>query len=291
MRTAAPDNEPPAAPSPLADLAPIPGDTYAVRAELKVLGAVWDKNDRIWRIPQDKLAQARALVEHQGLAPVAGGEIALETLADPFEQEGDGPRYVHLSEEDGNLYAARDALKAIGARWDKNNRAWKVREERAEYARAIVTSVTDDANETASDAPAVKPKRTAAPKPAPVVEAAKAPPKTVEAPPEPAAPVAYKADTPREKTAAKPVEAQAAAGPERAPEGETRPAEKPVARGGMMLGGLWRRRGADGKVYLSGYLSDTVEIRIISNDQRADQNDPSHRMLLIPVVPTFPDEE
>ncbi len=263
--------------SQIADLPVIPGDTYAVKAELKVLGALWDKAERIWRIAPEKLAQARALVENQTLIPQeATGESGtdLEKLADPFETDGNGPRYATLSEQDGNLYAAKDALKAIGAKWDKNDRAWKVREERADYARAIIASVTDDGGDAPTKRAAPRPKRA----------------ETHEDSEAKAVPAEAKSDAPA------PAEKQAPpkTAPEAAvlvndatvPEAPAVPSVpvSPIA-GGMPLGGLWRRRGPDGKVFLVGYLSDTVEIRIVGNEQKADENDPSHLMVLFTVPP------
>ena len=217
-------------------------------------------------------------MENQTLIPPdATGESGadLETLADPFETDGDGPRYATLSERDGNLYAAKDVLKAIGAKWDKNERAWKVREERADYARAIVASVTDDTGEAA-------PKRTAAPRPNR--------PDTQEGAEAKAVPAEAKRDTPAplEKSALPKTAPEAAAPIPAATEPEAPavlPAPVSPIEGGMPLGGLWRRRGPDGKVFLSGYFSDTVEIRIIGNDQKQTENDPSHLMILFPVPP------
>jgi hypothetical protein len=123
-------------------LVEIPGNTYAVRAELKALGATWDSVGRKWRIALEKLAQASAIVNNQGKAAPemlaaakrdASKSLTVEDLDDPFEQEG--PRLVPIT---GNTYPVKDALKAIGATWDKDRRSWMIREEKADYARAIV---------------------------------------------------------------------------------------------------------------------------------------------------------
>jgi hypothetical protein len=101
------------------NLQPIPGDTYVLREELKALGAVWDNAKRVWRIAPDKLPLATALVEHQTLLPTAS-----------------------KSAEDGATYGAKEALKVVGARWDKVNRAWTIREDRATYARAVLAAIS-----------------------------------------------------------------------------------------------------------------------------------------------------
>src|SRR6476469_1095522 len=102
--------------TPLQELEPIPGDTYPLRAELKALGAVWDPAGRVWSIAPDKLPLAVALVENQDLIPAPK---TTEELIDPFEEDGAGTQLVTLEKRDGATYDARDALRAVGARWDK----------------------------------------------------------------------------------------------------------------------------------------------------------------------------
>ncbi len=140
------------------ELEPIPGDTYPLRAELKALGAVWNPAERDWRIAPDKLPLATALVEHQALIPPKGLPTdASGAVIDPFEQD-DTPRMVALEKEDGATYDARDALRAVGARWEKTQRSWVIREERAPYARAVLSAVA---------LVPTTPPRTAAPEPNP----------------------------------------------------------------------------------------------------------------------------
>ena len=121
----------------------ISGDTFALREELKSLGAVWDKAERVWRIAPDKLALATALVENQALLPPQPKGTA--AIADPFEQEASGPRRVTLTRQDGATYEALDALRVVGATWDKEDRRWTIREERADYARAVLKAVSGHA--------------------------------------------------------------------------------------------------------------------------------------------------
>ena len=130
------------------DLLPVPGDTFALREELKALGAVWDKAEKVWRIIPDKLRLATALVENQALLPPQPKGTA--TLADPFEQEASGPRRVRLTKQDGATYEALDVLRVVGATWDKEDRRWTIREERADYARAVLKAVSGHAPPTYS---------------------------------------------------------------------------------------------------------------------------------------------
>ena len=130
------------------DVVPIPGDTFALREELKALGAVWDKAEKVWRITPDKLTLATALVENQALLPPQPKGTA--PIADPFEQEASGPRRVTLGKQDGATYEALDALRAVGATWDKEGRRWTIREERADYARAVLKAVSGSPTPTHS---------------------------------------------------------------------------------------------------------------------------------------------
>ncbi len=135
---------PPAAEVSPDSLVAIPGNTYAVRDELKALGATWDKEGRTWRIAPEKLAMARAVVENQGkAAPETLGAAKREavqntdvaTMVDPFDEEASGSSLVAIT---GNTYPVKDALKAIGATWNPEKRSWMIAEKKAEYARAIV---------------------------------------------------------------------------------------------------------------------------------------------------------
>ncbi len=135
---------PPADEIPSETLSAIPGNTYPVRDELKALGATWDKEGRTWRIAPEKLALARAVVENQGKAAPETHSAAkreavqntdIDSMADPFEEEAAGPPLVAIT---GNTYPVKDALKAIGATWNTEKRAWMIAEAKAQYARAIV---------------------------------------------------------------------------------------------------------------------------------------------------------
>ncbi len=43
----------------------IQGDTYAVKEQLKTLGGKWDATAKGWRVPADRAAEAKELVENQ----------------------------------------------------------------------------------------------------------------------------------------------------------------------------------------------------------------------------------
>jgi len=263
-------------------LEPIPGDTFAVRAEMKALGAVWDPSRRAWCIAAEKMPLARAIVENQALAPppVAAAGADLDALADPFEEMGEGPRLVALTDQGGDTYAARDALRAVGARWDRESRAWVIREERAAYARAIVASVGG------RPVPATSPERSGTEDPprsnweAPTREEAGSPPVNV-------TPVAGTAASRAPATrlpAAPPVPGRSDPRTDPVPRATTATSQAahPMAER-IKLGGLWLNRTKDGREYLSGRLSPTVKILIFQNDFKTNENQPSHVMYLAPV--------
>ncbi len=134
-------------------LVALTGDTYALRAQLKAMGAVWDSAGRVWKIAPERAAQAQALVEHQpavGTAPspaatppaaVPGRNDAtyetdpLADLPDPFEESQASVPRVALS---GNTYPVKEALKALGAQWDKEQRAWLIGASKAAHAQALI---------------------------------------------------------------------------------------------------------------------------------------------------------
>lgn len=245
------------------ELETIPGDTYAVRAELKTLGAVWDASERAWRIAPEKLPFAIAIVENQTLAPAAASPTDIEAISDPFEDDAEGPRLVSLDKADGATYEARDALRAVGARWDKNQRSWLIREDKAEYARAVLT-----AGATVPSAPAAP--------------AAPAAPVFRDPPPSPS--VSEYSRSKKENS--REVERQATP-PPLDPVTTTGPyqqgAIRPMATDRIKLGGLWLNKTKDGREYLSGRLSPTVKILIFKNDFKSTDTQPSHVMYLAPI--------
>jgi len=136
-------------------LVALTGDTYPLRAQLKAMGAVWDSADRVWKIASERAAQAQALVDHRpavvGTTPSPAALPAaapgrneaeavyeadpLEDLPDPFEESEPSIPPVALS---GNTYPVKEALKALGAHWDKEQRAWLIAASKAAYAQAII---------------------------------------------------------------------------------------------------------------------------------------------------------
>ena len=45
----------------------------------------------------------------------------------------------------GNTYPVKDQLKALGARWNPDAKAWMISEEKADQARALVTGAPQSA--------------------------------------------------------------------------------------------------------------------------------------------------
>lgn len=243
----------------VSELEAIPGDTYPMRAELKALGAVWDPARRVWAIAADKLALATALVESQSLLPAP---TPVSEIIDPFEQEDAKDRLVELKKGDGATYETRDALRVVGARWDKTRRSWVIREDRASYARAVLGAVLASPGVTA-----------------PQEEVA------VLAIPEDNTPVPLREarrtrgtmDDGAERQSPMPGNATAtgvSAVRRRAP------AEVPSR---IKITGLWLRRGEDGQTFLAGSLSPSIQILVFKNDSEDHgSNQPSHVMYLVP---------
>jgi hypothetical protein len=147
-------------------LVALTGDTYPLRAQLKAMGAVWDSAGRAWKIAPERAAQAQALVDHRpavetapspaaappaavpGRTEAAWNEAAayetdpLAHLPDPFEESEPSIPPVALS---GNTYPVKEALKALGAQWDKEQRAWLIAASKAAHAQAIVDNQQDEA--------------------------------------------------------------------------------------------------------------------------------------------------
>jgi hypothetical protein len=237
----------------LEGLVAIPGDTFAVRGELKAVGAVWDAAEKVWKIAPDRLSVAQAIVENQTLAPAtalkaaseaaARAPVDVESLPDPFEGDGEEFRYVALGKRDGATYDARDTLKAVGARWDGDKKAWLIREDRADYARAVLAGASGAA------APAPQP-----------------------------APPRGEAATRSNGTLAPAAQAKKE---EPLPPPTQRTPNKMAER--IKLGGLWLNKTRDGKEYLSGNLNGNVKILIFKNDYRTAENQPTHVMYLAPI--------
>jgi len=134
-------------------LVALTGDTYPLRAQLKAMGAVWDSAGRVWKIAPERAAQAQALVDHRPAvetpppasarwSPATTGTDEqdqadlLADLPDPFEEEGKpATPLVALS---GNTYPVKEALKALGAHWDKEQRAWLISASKADHAQALI---------------------------------------------------------------------------------------------------------------------------------------------------------
>ena len=147
-------------------LVALTGDTYPLRAQLKAMGAVWDSAGRVWKIAPERAAQAQALVDQRPADQRAAAETPfpaarpstpsayegaaapyeedpLADLPDPFE-EAEAP--VPLVALSGNTYPVKEALKALGAHWDKEQRAWLIAANKAAHAQAIIDNQGNQQN-------------------------------------------------------------------------------------------------------------------------------------------------
>jgi hypothetical protein len=150
----------------------ITGDTYPLRAQLKAMGAVWDNAARVWKIAPERAAQAQALVDQRPADQRAAAETPfpaarpstpsayegaaapyeedpLADLPDPFE-EAEAP--VPLVALSGNTYPVKEALKALGAHWDKEQRAWLIAANKAAHAQAIIDNQGNQQNQAPATA-------------------------------------------------------------------------------------------------------------------------------------------
>lgn len=103
------------------------GDTYAVRSQIKALGAHWDGERKAWWLGAAKRAAAEALVASLAAAPAAPAPYA------PAADEA-------MVRVDGNTYPVREQLRQLGGRWDGMAKVWMVPASQAEAARAAVTA-------------------------------------------------------------------------------------------------------------------------------------------------------
>ena len=66
----------------------------------------------------------------------------LADLADPFEESEPPTPLVALS---SNTYPVKEALKALGAQWDKDQRAWLIAASKAAHAQALIDNQQNEA--------------------------------------------------------------------------------------------------------------------------------------------------
>ena len=64
-------------------------------------------------------------------------------LPDPFEESQHSIPPVALS---GNTYPVKEALKALGAHWDKEQRAWLIAASKAAHAQALIDNQQNEAS-------------------------------------------------------------------------------------------------------------------------------------------------
>lgn len=123
-------------------LALVTGNTYPHRVALRAMGGKWDAEAQGWRVPQDRAGEACALV-----AGVAVAFVGAQRAQAPRPQQAQrpaprrdgraqrGPSTVLV---EGDTFPVRDALRAMGGRWDRTAKAWRIPADRAADARALV---------------------------------------------------------------------------------------------------------------------------------------------------------
>lgn len=74
----------------------ITGNTYPVRTQLRALGGEWNAAEKAWMVPEERAAEARALVSNRG----AHGERA---AARPSRRSRGYGRY-HGTDENGHAH-------------------------------------------------------------------------------------------------------------------------------------------------------------------------------------------
>jgi hypothetical protein len=81
----------------------VSGNTFPVKERLKKLGARWDPDDKVWRVPEDKVKEAQRLVDS---APEE--EVERPTHCVVCGVEGDYPRVkIYRSGECQDCYEER----------------------------------------------------------------------------------------------------------------------------------------------------------------------------------------
>src|SRR5882672_6365814 len=61
----------------------------------------------------------------------------------------------------GNTYPVKEKLKALGARWNPDAKAWMVASEKADEARALVSGASSKSTTTTGERPRYRPTRCA----------------------------------------------------------------------------------------------------------------------------------
>lgn len=106
----------------------IRGATYPIRDTLRNAGAHWDADEKAWWIGDDAKAQAIATAH---AVPVT------EAPAPASTPTGAPARMVLVT---GNTYPVKDALRAMGGRWNGTAKGWEVPAAKEAEARALVAS-------------------------------------------------------------------------------------------------------------------------------------------------------
>lgn len=103
----------------------IRGATYPIRDTLRNAGAHWDADEKAWWIGDDAKAQAIATAH---AVPVEAPTPASTPKSAPA-------RMVLVI---GNTYPVKDALRAMGGRWNADAKGWEVPAAKEAEAKALV---------------------------------------------------------------------------------------------------------------------------------------------------------
>lgn len=101
------------------------GDTYAVREQIRSAGGHWDADRKAWWVGSAETAEQLA------------AKVAAAPQAAPAYQPVAGEAMVAVA---GNTYPARDALRALGGRWDGAAKVWLVPASQVDAAARAVAS-------------------------------------------------------------------------------------------------------------------------------------------------------
>jgi len=108
------------------------GNTFPAKDQIKAIGGRWDSDAKAWWVGAALRAEAVALITEIG-AEQNRAAAALPALTGK------------LVPVPGNTYAARGALRDLGAQWDAAAKAWMVDAARLTLATDAVAAAAKDA--------------------------------------------------------------------------------------------------------------------------------------------------
>lgn len=108
------------------------GNTFPAKDQIKAIGGRWDVDAKAWWVGAARRAEAVALIVEIG-AEQNRAAAALPALTGK------------LVPVPGNTYAARGALRDLGAQWDAAAKAWLVDASRLTLAAGVVAAAAKEA--------------------------------------------------------------------------------------------------------------------------------------------------